>query len=170
MKPEKRLRDYGGGRSGECPEIGAEVWRAFCRRLQTNRSRVGMVEMMEMGNDCKEGLRKFYAQEVRAGRLLPSDLPSLPTISRKWVDKWRRYYGVSWRTINVRYKISRKKLLSRLRTFWCNVIRVRYLCQLLTGTEPTFVGYDQKASWFNFIGQEKTMAPKGTKKVGPPPR
>ena len=55
---------------------------------------------------------------------------------------------MSWRTVNLRYKVSAAKRDARLRIYWCNTLRVRVLHRALFGEERLrFVGLDQKPLW-----------------------
>ena len=90
----------------------------------------------------------------------------LPDISVNWVSRWRRFYGVSYRTVNLRYKISQTKRLARLKVFWSNIMRVRLLHECLFDVDGwDFVSMDQKPLYFNSLLSSKTLAPRGARKV-----
>ena len=92
--------------------------------------------------------------------------PKLPAINHCWVHRWRRAYGVTFRTVNLRYKISQSKRLLRLRVFWSNILRVRLLHECLFGRDGVdFVCMDQKPLYFNSSLACKTLAPRGSRKV-----
>ena len=66
------------------------------------------------------------------------------------MQRWRRAYGVTYRTVNLRYKLSRSKRMLRLRVFWSNILRVRLLHECLYGKDGIdFVSMDQKPLYFN---------------------
>ena len=39
----------------------------------------------------------------------------LPVVNESYIRRWRKAYGVTWRTVNLRYKISAEKRKDRLR-------------------------------------------------------
>ena len=109
--------------------------------------------------------RSGSGSATKAGRIPPSrqSFHRSTTIG----CRWRQIHGVTWRTVNLRYKIPRKTFLSRLRVFWSNCIIVRALHRLLhPGKDLHFAGFDQKPLWFNSILAEKTLSTKGRKKIG----
>jgi len=92
--------------------------------------------------------------------------PDLPAITRCWVQRWRRAYGVTFRTVNLRYKISHSKRMLRLRICWSNVLRLRLLHECLYGSDGVdLVSVDQKPLYFNSSLACKTLAPRGARKV-----
>lgn len=96
----------------------------------------------------------------------PHAVVRLPVIDTCWLRRWRRLHGISWRTVNLRFKCPRSVLKARLAVFWGNVLRVRFLHK---GLEPrgelVFEGFDQKPLWFTAAGQEKTLGLRGARKV-----
>ena len=85
-------------------------------------------------------------------------------VSSLW--RWCQAYGVTYRTVNLRYKISHSKRILRLRVFWSNVLRVRLLHECLLGRDGIdFVSMDQKPLYFNSSLASKTLAPRGARKV-----
>ena len=102
--------------------------------------------------------------------------PRLPTINRNFIARWRKRYGVSYRSVNLRYKIPRKTylrykiprktFLSRLQVFWSNCIILRKLFELMCpGQVLHWVGFDQKPLWFNAISGECGYGFKGQDKT-----
>ena len=76
----------------------------------------------------------------------------VPRITSEWLQGWRCEYGVSLRTPNKRWKVSRPVLLERLRICWLNVYRVRRLAELCFGISLIIEGFDQKPFHFNESG------------------
>ena len=75
-------------------------------------------------------------------------------------------YNVTYRTVNLRFKISHAKRNRRVMTFWVNCIRMNVLHQLLFGAgKLRYIGYDQKPFYFNSSLAQKTLAMKGSDKV-----
>ena len=70
----------------------------------------------------------------------------IPTIDKKWLLRWKRDKGVVFRKPNQRWKVSRKKLLERLRLMWLNVVRVRRFAERTWGRDlaTEIWGIDEK--------------------------
>ena len=147
------------GRGGFCPELDEEVWSWFVDRLATNKTRVGAAELMNVAENYKSAILADWRTRCDEGTADRHTPPKLPKISGDWVTRWRRRYKVSARTVNLRYKIPRNVFLSRLQTFWCNIIIVRALFEEFYHKPLHFVGFDQKPLWFNSIAEERELSP-----------
>jgi hypothetical protein len=90
----------------------------------------------------------------------------LPCMTSVWMTRWRREYSISKRLVTLRFKVSKAKLLQRLKTTLVNIIAVRTLWRRLFGDRPLkFISADQKPFWYNGVGCEGTLALKGSKGV-----
>ena len=68
-------------------------------------------------------------------------------------------HGVTFRTVNLRVKLSRAKRNSRLAAFWCNCIRLLALYRKFCPEQKLrFAGFDQKPFYFNPINAHQTLA------------
>ena len=142
------------------------MWHWFVDRLASAKTRVGQDELIKQALVYAADIRELHRIRAENGEVDPSSEPKLPKIDEYWVYRWRYKHSVTFRTVNLRYKISRKMLLSRLRVFWGNCIRVRALHRALHGPDKLrFVGFDQKPLWFNSLVAEKTLAGRGSKMV-----
>ena len=152
----------------KCQELDQEVWRWFVDRLATNKSRVSTTELMVTAETYKQTVLQDWRTQCDNGHADSTKPPIMPKINASWVTRWRRRYNVSYRTVNLRYKIPRATFMERLKVFWSNMIIVRRLHELLCPEEGPlcFVGFDQKPLWFNAITGERTMAHRGQKKAG----
>jgi hypothetical protein len=82
------------------------------------------------------------------------------------VRRFRQIYGITYRTINLRYKISHSKRMHRLTVFWCNVIKTRALhARCFPGRKLRFIGFDQKPLYHCAALSAKTLNLKGKSKV-----
>ena len=161
-----RKRRRGGGRKPSCPIIGEHLWWWFVERLRTVPGRVGTQLLCDQANVIAADIYDEWLQRSADGHGDGSVQPQLPEINRQWVDRWRRAYGVTFRTVNLRYKISHSKRVHRLRIFWSNVLRVRLLHECLFGRDGIdFVSMDQKPLYFNSCLAMRTLAPRGAAKV-----
>jgi hypothetical protein len=61
--------------------------------------------------------------------------PCFPTIDSHWVWRFMDRNYIVWRKSNVRYKVSRAKMMRRSKRTWCQSFQVRYGLQLLHGEE-----------------------------------
>ena len=99
----------------------------------------------------KTDIRHHHLNQVERGLAIADDMPKLPAASDpNIVRKFRFMYGVTWRCVNLRYKISWSKRMSRLVVFWSCGIKARTLHELCFGPGKLhFLGFDQKPFWFN---------------------
>ena len=161
-----RQRKRGGGRARHCPVLGEEVWSWFVDRLSTRKARVSTQTIIDQATIVCGDLWEEWLLRRAQGQADFSNPPTLPSISPVWVQRWRRAYGVTYRTVNLRYKLSRSKRMLRLRVFWSNILRVRLLHECLYGKDGIdFVSMDQKPLYFNSSLAAKTLAPRGAKKI-----
>jgi hypothetical protein len=143
-----------------------ELWQWFVDQICGMESRQNSASLLAAAEALKADLLEFHHHMVDAGRADPCQLPRFPALDARWLSRWRKKYGVSFRTVNLRYKISSAKRDARLRICWCNVIRLRVLHQCLFGPgNLRFVGLDQKPLWFNSAHGQKTLALKGAERV-----
>ena len=85
------------------------------------------------------------------------------TINSRWMERWRKEYGLSLKAPNRKYKVAKWILEERLQIGWLNCARVRKLCQLAFGYDPEQENWDQSPFQHNEIGSQnaKTLAVKG---------
>ena len=88
------------------------------------------------------------------------DLPNLANDSaaRSWLWRWCKRFGIKLRSPNVRYKVSRGKLMVRLKYMWLNTLRVRALAQFALGIQPIIEGIDQKGLHKNEVGSKSAKS------------
>ena len=168
MAPSKRRRLRGGGGPGvmKVPCIGEELFAWFVDTLTNIKGRLPSCLLLHRAELITKDLLGIHQMRIETGSVPPHATLDLPAISYGWLRRWRRVYGVSARQANLRYKAPRRVILRRLRVFWCNVIRVRFLHFLLEFCgELVFEGFDQKPLWFTASSQEKTLALRGSRKV-----
>ena len=79
----------------------------------------------------------------------------LPVLNRKWLQTWKREYGVSLRKPTKRFKVRRDVLRGRLRSMWLSNVRIRALAKACFGFDPPMIGFDQKGIYMNEAGAEQ---------------
>ena len=152
---------HGGGRPAAAPLLGEDLLQRLVGMARSVRGRISSAAIEQAAKVIREDIRA--AQEETASEGPPAEMP---TINRMWVWRWRKEYGVAPRSANLVYKISRPKLLHRLKTLWCNTIRIRTLWRCLHKNKPLkFMSADQKPFWFNNLGSRKTMHIKGLPRI-----
>ena len=161
-----RKRRKGGGTRYKCAVLWEELWAWYVDRLRTCPGRIGTQLLVDQATVISSDIFDEWRMRSANGHADSRAEPKLPVITPGWVDRWRRAYGVTFRTVNLRYKISHSKRLLRLRVFWSNILRVRLLHECLFGRDGVdFVCMDQKPLYFNSSLACKTLAPRGAKKV-----
>ncbi len=163
-KRERRRRPF--ARTRFCQELDEEVWLWFVDRLATNKTRVGVREIVNAASSYKNAVLADWRARCDEGAADRRDPPKIPEIGPEWAKRWRYRYRVTYRTVNLRYKIPRHVFLDRLRIFWSNIIIVRALYEQFYTDSLRFVGFDQKPLWFNAIAEERTLTYEGQPMVG----
>ena len=166
LRLQLRKRNDGGGRKPVCPALSDELWAWFVDHIANVPGRVNSNTILGWANVLCHDMRELWQKRVEVGDADPAVPPALPKLNRVFVMRWRKAYGISWRTVNLRYKISAKKRKHRIRIFWCNVLRLRILHERFFGPgKLRFVGFDQKPLYFNSSAAKKTLARAGARKV-----
>ena len=150
----------------KCPEIGDELYAWFVDTINNVKGRMPSSLLLEKARVFERDLQAWWHEQKEAGRVAPSQALSTPTLNHSWLRRWRRLHSVSWRSVNLRFKCSRGVLKSRLKVFWGNVLRVRFLHAALEPQgEFVIEGFDQKPLRFTASSQEKTLSLRGARKV-----
>ena len=161
-----RRRRKGGGRTPMCLVLGEELWSWYVDRLHRRPGRIGTQQLVDQAVVIATDLQDDWSIRVAQGQAEGTSFPMLPVLSPDWAGRWRKAYGVTFRTVNIRYKLSQSKRLHRLRIFWSNVLRMRLLHECLYGRDGIdFVSADQKPLYFNSSLASKSLAPRGANKV-----
>ena len=129
--PKGRRRARGGGRIRAAPELGEELWHWFVDRINTVQARINSKLLLAQAEAIKSDLMELHHLKVDQGRADAAMPPHLPSLNRMWLQRWREKYGISHRTVNLRYKISTAKRESRLHICWSNALRLRVLHRAL---------------------------------------
>ena len=161
-----RRRHFGAGARVKAIEIEEELWHWFVDRINTVKTRVTSEMILSQGRLVAADLIEYWRKKCDAGQADPALSPVVPCWDGHFVYRWRRRYGITWRTVNLRYKISEAKRKLRIKIFWCNALRLRIFHELLFGADLLrFVGFDQKPFYFNTSVASKTLALASSRKV-----
>ena len=164
----KRKRVHGGGGPGimKGMVIAEELFSWFVNTIDNVKGRLPSGLILRMAHTMANDLKTWHRLEKEDGRIPPHETLQLPVLNHSWLARWRKCYSLSWRTCNLRYKCPRAILVRRLKIFWSNVLRVRWLhAKLEPDAVLVFEGFDQKPLWFTAASQEKTLAIRGARKV-----
>ena len=154
----------GGGRPSKSMERSEELWHWFVDTIRNIKCRFDSNILIGTAEEIMETLRGIN-KSCRADHKF-SDLVTLPDkINSVWIARWRKYYGITFRTRNICYTISRDKLKHRIGVFWRNVLRFRILWKIFHGTDAKFLSGDQKPFYFNANDSNKVLHFKGTRRV-----
>jgi hypothetical protein len=164
----KRKRARGGGRDPLAKDVRDELFQWFIDTILNVKGRLPASVLIQQAKLLGNDILRFHAFEVENGRASPdAPLPKLPQFNNQWLLRWRKSYGISWRTCNLHYKCSREVLRKRLGIFWCNVLKVRWLHLFLFGPGAflRFIDCDEKPLWFTSSALQKTLAVRGAAQV-----
>jgi len=167
MKPSQRKRGMGAGRHTLWPEGRHELFQWFVDTLRDTKARIGSSRLLMQANTLKNDSLNAWQIRRECGEVDEAQKPKFPVLSVQWLAGWRRQFGITWRTINLRYKCSWKSLVHRLDLFWTNVFIIRWLHAFLFPEGLLrFENADEKPLWFATAAMEKTLAMRGQARVG----
>lgn len=155
----KRRRVHGAGGPGAMKGmmISDELFWWFVDTIDNIRGRLPSALLLEVARLIAKDAKQCVELEIQDGKAGAHAKFDCPTLDHGWLMRWRKLYSISWRTPNLRFKCRRAVIARRLRVFWANVLRVRFLHQALSqeAGELAFEGFDQKPLWFTASSQEK---------------
>ena len=103
-----RRRREGGGRPHKAPAIRELLFEWFCMIRGAVKTRLPLAALAAQARTIREQyMKRAFHQSLRV---------DVPQITPRWLTEWRRQYGVSLRTPNRGWKVSRPVLLTRART------------------------------------------------------
>ncbi|MCP4242166.1 MAG: hypothetical protein GY772_16545 [bacterium] len=171
MPPARRKRKFGGGRRVKAAAVGEELFAWFVDTISNVKGRIPSSMLLQQAQVIVDDLKRFHELRVENGEIPPNAQGlgaklDVPVINSSWLRSWRRLYGVSWRSVNLRFKCPRHVLEERLIVFWENCLRIRFLHHFAEPHgELVFEGFDQKPLWLTAASQDRTLALRGARKV-----
>ena len=137
------------------PSIGFELFQWFV-------DEVGELKCRADARLCMDKAQSYVDHLIDAGY----DKTSMPTINKWWFKRWRTEFGISYRAVTTRFKVSMGKACARVACMLGNIFRLQFLWELChPGVPMRWFSMDQKPSWFNNAGLKKTLARKGHRRV-----
>ena len=152
----KSFRTHGGAtNSRKACGLAHALLQYFVDHIQRLQSRSDSHLLMKEARN----LRAYLIQEGHPEKDMPKLIGSAGS---QWFRRWRLMYGIEMRSSWMKYKVSYKKIMHRVRTYLGNVFRLRRLWELCFGDVPMrWLSIDQKPSWFNNAGLTGTYARRG---------
>ena len=171
-KDKTTLRRRGNpGKEDYAPELHQELFHWVVDTIQNVKGRINSDVLALQVTKLSQDLRRYYMNEVKAGRMDTYNMPKLPKLERQealssWIFRFRKKHHLAWNAVNLRLKCSRKKTLVRVRIFFRNLYIVRWLHFYLHGEREVlrFEDSDEKPLWYTSADQEKTLNFVGTKR------
>ena len=138
----QRHRIIGGGRHDILPELGAELFQYFIDRVQL-KVRVPSGDLLGYAQQLLELAKKAHEAERAASPETPQ--VQFPNLNYVWLARWRKQHGLTFRTVNLVYKVSWPKACSRYGVLWRNCLRLRFFHEKLFGEgKLRFINIDQQ--------------------------
>ena len=135
--------------------IGFETYQWFVDEVGSLSARADARLIMEKARSIRQYLKDLGWPET-----------DLPIIDKHWIGRWRREFGVVYRAVTTRFKVSFDAACRRVQNMLCNIFRLQALWELChPGIPMRWFSMEQKPSWFNNAGLKKTFTKKGTKNV-----
>ncbi|MCP4244982.1 MAG: hypothetical protein GY772_30955, partial [bacterium] len=113
------------GRPFKSPGLRQLLFEWFCSIRGAVKTRIPLAALAAQA--------RLLREEYLATALRQRQEVAVPRVTPMWLLRWRREFGVSLRTPNRRWKVSRAVCLERCRITWLNLVRVRQLCLLCNG-------------------------------------
>ena len=146
--------------------VREELFAWFVDSIDNVRGRIPsfiiLAQAEIIAQDYKDAIRK----KIEIGELEPSFIFKMPFFTHQWLLLWRRQFNLSWRTINLRFKVSWKKLLELLLIFHTNILKIRWLHYFLFDLVQCLriINCDEKPFHFTSAYDAKSLSYKGSKK------
>ena len=155
------------GKTFYCPEVREELFAWFVDTIENVKGRISSHVILHEAETILADYEAYLQNEVEAGRLEAGIQMRIVKLNMHWLFRWRKEFQITWRTVNLRYKISRVKLNRRVELFFINLFKIRWLHYFLNGERQIlrFSNSDQKPMWFTTASMLKTLARIGQSKV-----
>jgi len=162
-----RRRQSGAGKGFYNHVIREELFQWFIDCIEHHKARIPSFILLAQAELIAQDYRDGIQLRIQEGELDPSFEYKIPKFTAAWLYLWRRCYHLSWRTVNLRFKVSYGKMKELLCIFWINILRIRWLHYFLCGCEQILqiVNCDEKPLHFTSAHDQKTLAPTCSPKV-----
>ena len=163
IQPHKRKRCVGGSKQFANEVIRDELFAFFVDSINNVHGRIPSFVMLAQAAVIGEDYKRGIQIKIANGELDPAFPIVIPKFTHQWLLLWRRAYGLSWRTCNLRFKVSFLKLKELTCIFWCNTLRIRWI------RVGTHLGSLYPGSRTDFgLGFVELIPPRGAEQNSPP--
>ncbi len=161
----RRLRSCGAGRPIFAPEIAEELYVWFLDMQNNLKARVPTCLLQGHAQMLKEDVMRLEARWGSEGvAFTPQKLPK--DFDAVWMHRWRLERNLTWKTVNVCYKVSHGKRLFRSGVLWRNSHRVVKWHALCFGPgKIRFLSVDEKPLYMCGTLGKKVLRKRGGGKV-----
>ena len=119
VRHSKRKRKRGGGNKSISPALNDELWNWFVDTVQNVKGRIPSEMLLAQAEVLAQDIQQQHAEQMREGTVDTSAAPKIPMIGGSFLKRWRRKYGVTWRTVDLIYKCSLLKQKNVYLTICC---------------------------------------------------
>ena len=113
-EPKKTKRR---GRTPLCLEHGEQLWHWLVDRIAKVPGIINTGILLTQSTIYLQDTEDALRIQTEAAARSADDAPILPNTNEQWVKRWRSAFGVTFRTVNRRYKISSSRRRFRLKVF-----------------------------------------------------
>ena len=146
-------------------DLGNELFQYWVDRAHALKVRVPTAELMAQARTLLAlGKATYERWKAADGRINHVHFPK--AITYTWLARWRRQYGLTYRSVTLVYKVSKEVAQRRYGVLWSNCLRLRILHEKLFGPNLLrFVNVDEKPLWFNSLEGRKILTHRGKRQV-----
>ena len=164
VQPHLRRRRGDPGRTPMNPILRQELFCWFIDTVNFLKARITSAMLLVQAQIIISDLQNAHQEDIRTGKVEAGSTLQFPTLAGTagitWIYGWRLQHHLSWRTVNLRFKCSYRKLKERLCLFWTNIFVIRWIHYFLNGRRQIlrFSNSDEKPLWVTTAGAAKTLA------------
>ena len=164
VQPHLRRRRGNPGRMPMNPILRQELFCWFIDIVNFVKARITSALLLLQAKIIISDLQNTHQEDIRTGKAEAGSTLQFPkldgTAGMTWIFGWRLQHHLSWRTVNLRFKCSYRKLKERLCLFWTNVFVIRWVHYFLNGRLQIlrFSNSDEKPLWVTTAAAAKTLA------------
>ena len=85
-----------------CIVLGEELWSWYVDMLHHRPGRIGTQQLVDQAVVIATDLQDDWSIRVAQGQAEGASFLKLPVLSHEWAGRWRKAYGVTFRTVNLR--------------------------------------------------------------------
>ena len=162
---KRHLRRRGKpGRSELAPEVAAELFQWVVDTILFVKGRINAELLKMQAETIISDMRRYNQHLIDTGQAEKSTVAKLPTFDKdaafnSWIYRFRKRHGLSWKMVNLRMKCSLREMIHRIRKFFGNLYKIRWLHFHLHGKRQClrFEDCDEKPLWYTSASLSKTL-------------